>query len=115
MYIFTSAPKMWEALEKHSYQVGLPRWCCGKEPACQCKKCKRLESIPGLERFPGVGNGNSLQYSYLGNSMGRGAWWANSPWGCKDSDMTERTHKFSGRLRILQVRDLSCFTVTSRQ
>ena len=33
-------------------------------------------SIPGSERSPGVGSGNPLQYSCLGNSMGRGAWWA---------------------------------------
>jgi len=33
-------------------------------------------SIPGLERYPGEGNGNPLQYSYLGNPMGRGAWLA---------------------------------------
>ena len=32
--------------------------------------------IPGLGRFPGVGNGNPLQYSCLGNSMDRGAWQA---------------------------------------
>ena len=26
--------------------------------------------------------------------VGRGAWWAYSPWGCKESDMTEQlTHK----------------------
>ena len=31
--------------------------------------------IPGLGRSPGEGNGNSLQYSYLGNPMDRGAWW----------------------------------------
>ena len=31
---------------------------------------------PGLERHPGVGNGNLLQYSCLENSMDRGAWWA---------------------------------------
>ena len=31
-------------------------------------------SIPGLERSPGGGNGNSLQYSCLGNPMDRGAW-----------------------------------------
>ena len=30
--------------------------------------------IPGLERFPGEENGNSLQYSCLENSMDRGAW-----------------------------------------
>ena len=27
------------------------------------------DSIPGLGRFPGEGNGNPLQHSYLGNSM----------------------------------------------
>ena len=31
-------------------------------------------SIPGLERSPGGGNGNPLQYSCLENRMGRGAW-----------------------------------------
>ena len=30
--------------------------------------------IPGLGRSPGEGNGNLLQYSCLGNPMGRGAW-----------------------------------------
>ena len=32
--------------------------------------------IPGLGRFPGVGNGNPLQYSCLENPMDRGVWWA---------------------------------------
>ena len=32
--------------------------------------------IPGLERFPAVGNGNPLQYSCLENSIDRRAWWA---------------------------------------
>ena len=31
-------------------------------------------STPGLGRSPGKGNGNPLQYSCLGNLMGRGAW-----------------------------------------
>ena len=31
-------------------------------------------SIPGSGRFPGEGNGNSLQHSCLENSMDRGAW-----------------------------------------
>ena len=33
-------------------------------------------SLPGSGRFPGVGNGNPLQYSCLENPMDRGAWWA---------------------------------------
>ena len=36
-------------------------------------------SIPESGRSPGEGNGNPLQYSCLGNPMGRGAWWAT--WG----------------------------------
>ena len=46
--------------------------------------------IPGSGRHPGGGNGNPLQYSYLGNPMGRGAWWAtvcgvtkSQMWLCK--------------------------------
>ena len=35
-----------------------------------------LGLIPGLERSPGEGNGNPLQYSFLENPMDRGAWWA---------------------------------------
>ena len=35
-----------------------------------------VDSDPGLRRSPGGGNGNSLQYSCLENSMARGAWWA---------------------------------------
>ena len=33
-------------------------------------------SIPRSGRSPGEGNGNPLQYSYLGNPVDRGAWWA---------------------------------------
>ena len=33
-----------------------------------------MNSIPGLGRSPGEGNGNPLQYSCLENSMDRGAW-----------------------------------------
>ena len=33
-------------------------------------------SIPGPRRSPGEGNGNPLQYSFLGNPVDRGAWQA---------------------------------------
>ena len=54
--------------------------------------------IPGSGCSPGLGNGNPLQYSYLENSMGRGAWKATVHKNCKELDMTEhacvhaRTH-----------------------
>ena len=48
----------------------LPWWLSGEESACNAGD---LGSIPRLERSPGEGNGNSLQYSCLGNPMDRGA------------------------------------------
>ena len=42
----------------------------GKQSACNAGD---LDSIPGLGRSPGEGNGNPLQYSCLENSMDRGA------------------------------------------
>ena len=45
-------------------------------------------SIPGLGRSPRERNGNSLQYSCLGNPMDRGAWWATVYGVTKDSDTT---------------------------
>ena len=33
-------------------------------------------SIPGSRRSLGGGNGYLLQYSWLGNPIDRGAWWA---------------------------------------
>ena len=44
-------------------------------------------SIPGLERSPGEGNGNPLQYSCLENPMGRGTWQATVH-GVAESDTT---------------------------
>ena len=46
--------------------------------------------IPRLERSPGEGNGNPLQYSCLGNPMDRGAWRATVHRDRKESDPTER-------------------------
>ena len=45
-------------------------------------------SIPGSGRSAGGGNGNSLQYSRLGNPMGGGAWWARVRGVIKESDTT---------------------------
>ena len=47
---------------------------------------KDAGSIPGLGRSSGVGNGNPLQYSCLGNPMDRGAWWATVHGVAKESD-----------------------------
>ena len=55
---------------------GFPGGTSGKEPACQCRRHKRMGSIPGPGRSPGGGHGNPFQYSYLENVMDRGTWQA---------------------------------------
>ena len=50
-----------------------PGGSAGKESTCNVGD---LGLISGLGRCPGKGKGYSLQYSYLGNPMDRGAWWA---------------------------------------
>ena len=61
--------------------LGIPYGSAGKESAGNAGD---LGLIPGLGRSPGEGKGYPLQYSGMENSMVCG------PWGCKESDATER-------------------------
>ena len=51
-------------------QVGL----VVRNPSASAGDVRDLGSIPGLGRSSGGRHGNLLQYSYLENSMDRGAW-----------------------------------------
>ena len=55
-------------------------------------------SIPGLERSPGEGNANPLQYSCLGNPVDRGAWQATVHEAAKESDATEQLNNSNNPL-----------------
>ena len=50
-----------------------------------------MGSNPGSGRSPGEGNGNPFPYSYLEDSMDRGAWLAIAHVVTKKLDMTEHT------------------------
>ena len=45
-----------------------------KNPPANTGDTGNLGSIPELGRSPGGGNGNPLQYSFLGNPMDGGEW-----------------------------------------
>ena len=53
--------------------MGFPGGSDSKEYDCNAGG---LCLTPGLGKSPGEGNGNPLEYSFLENPMGRGAWWA---------------------------------------
>ena len=68
-----------------AYQVAL----VVKNPLANAGDIRDTGSIPGSGRFPGGGHGNPLQYSYLENLHGQKSLADYSPWGCKESDMTD--------------------------
>ena len=67
--------------------LGFPGGLEGKASACNAGD---PGLIPGSGRSPGEGNGNPPQYPCLENPMDGGAGVGYSPWGHKESDMTER-------------------------
>ena len=69
---FASQAKSETGWKKHAY-FGLPWWLRSKESGCNAGDAGDVGSIPTLERSSGVGNGNPLKYSCLGNPMDRGA------------------------------------------
>jgi len=69
------------------YKWGFANRAVGKESACNAGF---PGSIPGLGSSPGEGKGYPLQYSGLENPHGWRSLAGYSPWGRKESDMTER-------------------------
>ena len=59
--------------ESGTFDPRLSRRLSAKESASQVGD---VALISGLGRSPREGNGNPLQYSFLGNPMDRGAWQA---------------------------------------
>ena len=70
----------------YSPSWGFPYSSVGKESACNAGD---PGLIPGLERSPGEGNGNPLQYSCLENPMDKRTWWATVHKVAKELDMTK--------------------------
>ena len=55
----------------YHFSCGFPGGSDGKVSACNAGD---PGLIPGSGRFPGEGNSNPLQYSFLEKSLDRGAW-----------------------------------------
>ena len=66
------------------YKYRVSQSLSGKESTCQCR---RHRFDPWVEKIPGEGSGNLLQYSCLGNPKDREAWWATIHGVTKEVDM----------------------------
>ena len=70
---FRGYMRVYCALHHVIVEIGFPGGSDDKVPKCNAED---PGSILEVGRSPGKGNGNSLQYSCLENSMDRGVWWA---------------------------------------
>ena len=69
-------------------QGGLPWWLSGKEPACQCRRCRFnlwVRKIPWRRKW------QPTPVFLPGKSRGQRSPAGYSPWGHKQSDTTEAT------------------------
>ena len=85
---------------KGRYVGGFAGGTVVKSLPVNARDTRDTSSIPGSGRSTGVGNGNPLQCSCLENHMDRSLE-GYSPWGCKESDMTEHVsaHAYTHRVR----------------
>ena len=65
---------IWSSFLGLTTDSGFPGGASDYKLAFQCRKYKRLVSIPGSGRSPGAGHGDPLQHPCLENSLDRGVW-----------------------------------------
>ena len=73
------------------YTVGLPGGANGKEPTYQCRKHQRCEFDPWVGKIPWSKNWQPTPVFLPEESHGQVSQAGYSPWGHKESDMTEHT------------------------
>ena len=80
-------PMEWRKIMQTIYLIGID----GKASVYNARD---PGSIPGLGRFPWRRKWQSTPGLLSGKSHGQRSLVGYSPWGCKESDMTERLHYF---------------------
>ena len=70
--------------------LNLPRWLSSKESACQWRRGRRCGFDPWVRKTPWRREWQPTPIFLPGESHGQRSLVGYSPWGCKESDMTER-------------------------
>ena len=71
----------------------LLRWCSGKESACQCRRCRRHRFDPCVGKIAWRREWLPTPVFLPGESHRQRSLKGYSPWGCKESDMTDHTSR----------------------
>ena len=71
-------------------KLGFPGGATGKESACQCRRRQRQGFNPWVGKIPWSRKWQSTPVFWLGEFHGQKSLMNYSPWGCKQSDTTER-------------------------
>ena len=73
---------------------GFPSGSAGKEPACQCRRCKRRGFNPWVRKIPWRKKWQPTPVFLPGKFHGQRSLVVYIPWGRKESDATECRHTY---------------------
>ena len=81
-----------------------PQVVCGKKSSCQCRRCKRCGFDPWVRKTPWRRKWQLAPVLLPGKFHGQRSLEGFRPWGCKESDTTERlnTHTHTHTLPCIR-------------
>ena len=89
LYIYIFFFSLFPHIGYYIILIGLPRWLSGKESACQCRSHRRRGFDPWVRKIPWKRKWWPTPVFLPGKSRGQLSLMGYSPWGLKESDMTE--------------------------
>ena len=79
---------------------GASRWLNGKESTCQCMRCRRYGFDPWVRKIPWKRKWQPTVVFLPRKFYGQRIFVGYRPWGYKESDMCEHTHRTKEKLNI---------------
>ena len=89
-------------------QTRFPRWCSGKEYACQCRRSKRFRFNPWVRKILCSRKWQPTPVFLPWKFHGQRSLVGYSTWGCKVLDMTETARTASDKCEILLFKGYLC-------
>ena len=83
----------------------------GKKPVCPCRRSKRHGFNPWVQKIPWRRKWQPTPVFWPGKSDGQRSLVGYSPWGHKESDLTEHTHACTCIAHIKHADSITAFSV----